>query len=55
MDAQTAAENAKSLKVLDDLMQKLTISKDAAAIKESAVALASFINGAIEDLDTPTR
>ena len=55
MDAQTAAENAKSIKVLDDLMQKLTLSKEADAIKESSMALAAFINGRIEDLDTPTR
>lgn len=53
--SQVAAENAKSLKVLDELMQKLTISKEADAIKESAGALASFINGRIEDLDTPTK
>jgi hypothetical protein len=53
--AQVAAENAKSVKVLDELMQKLTISKEADAIKESAAALASFINGRIEDLETPTK
>jgi elongation factor 3 len=53
--SQSAAENAKSLKVLDELMQKLTISKEADAIKESAGALATFINGRIEDLDTPTK
>lgn len=49
------SENAQSAKVLDELMQKLTISKEADAIKESAGALASFINGRIEDLETPTR
>ena len=49
------AENAKSLKVLDELMQKLTISKEADAVKESAAALASFINGPIEDLDVPIK
>jgi elongation factor 3 len=53
--ATSAAENAKSLKVLDELMQKLTISKEADAIKESTGALATFINGRIEDLDTPTK
>jgi elongation factor 3 len=53
--SQAAAENAKSLKVLDELMQKLSISKEADAIKESAGALATFINGRIEDLDTPTK
>jgi hypothetical protein len=50
-----ASENAKSLKVLDELMQQLTISKDAAAIKEASSALASFVNGRIEDKDCPTK
>jgi elongation factor 3 len=53
--SQAAAENAKSLKVLDELMQKLSISKEADAIKESAGALATFINGRIADLETPTK
>ncbi|KAK4097813.1 ARM repeat-containing protein [Parathielavia hyrcaniae] len=53
--AQVAAENAQSVKVLDELMQKLTLTKEAGAIKDSATAIASFINGRIEDLDTPTR
>jgi elongation factor 3 len=51
----SAKENAQSVKVLDELMQKLTISKDADSIKEASSAIASFINGRIEDLDTPTR
>lgn len=50
-----AAENAKSVKVLDELMQKLSVSKDADAIKEASAALASFANGPIEDLDAPTK
>ncbi|KAI0482073.1 armadillo-type protein [Xylariaceae sp. FL0804] len=49
------SENAQSLKVLDDLMQKLTISKDAAATKDASAALATFINGPIEDHDAPTK
>jgi elongation factor 3 len=53
--AASQSENAKSVKVLDELMAKLTISKEADAVKESAAALASFINGRIEDLDTPTK
>jgi elongation factor 3 len=36
-------------------MQKLTISKESDAIKESAAAIASFINGRIEDNDAPTK
>ena len=55
MDSTTAAENANSVQVLDELMKKLTISKDAASIKEASTALASFVNGRIEDQDAPTR
>lgn len=53
-DSQVA-ENAKSVKVLDELMQKLTIAKEPAAVKEASTSLASFINGRIEDFDAPTR
>ncbi|KAJ9143033.1 Elongation factor 3 [Pleurostoma richardsiae] len=55
MDAATASENAKSVKVLDELMQKLTLSKDAGAVKDASAALASFLNGRIEDLDVPIK
>ncbi|OAA67932.1 elongation factor 3 [Niveomyces insectorum RCEF 264] len=55
MDTKSAAENAKSDKVLSELMQKLTVSKEAADIKESSVAIASFINGRIEDVAVPTK
>lgn len=51
----TAQENAQSVKVLDDLMQKLTLSKDAATAKDASSSLASFINGRIEDQEAPTR
>ncbi|GKT50853.1 elongation factor 3 [Colletotrichum spaethianum] len=50
-----SSENAQSVKVLDELMQKLTISKEASDIKESSNALASFMNGRIEDQDVPTK
>jgi elongation factor 3 len=53
--ADVSAENAKSVKVLDELMQKLSISKEADAIKQASTEIASFVNGRIEDLDTPTR
>ncbi|CAK7265886.1 translational elongation factor EF-1 alpha [Sporothrix epigloea] len=49
------AENAKSDKVLADLMQNLTIAKEAEQIKDSSSAIATFINGHIEDLDVPTK
>ncbi|KAG8161084.1 hypothetical protein KVR01_009348 [Diaporthe batatas] len=48
-------ENAQSIKVLDELMSKLNISKDAAEIKGSALELASFINGPIQDFDVPIK
>lgn len=50
-----AKENAQSIKVLDDLMQKLTISKEASDIKEASNALAQFINGPIESQDAPVK
>ncbi|CAK7217687.1 translational elongation factor EF-1 alpha [Sporothrix bragantina] len=49
------AENAKSDKVLADLMQNLTIAKEAEQIKESSTAIATFINGRIENFDVPTK
>ncbi|KAI0595684.1 armadillo-type protein [Biscogniauxia sp. FL1348] len=51
----SASENAQSVKILDELMQKLTLSKDAAATKDASASLASFINGHIEDQEAPTR
>lgn len=48
-------ENAQSIKVLDELLQKLNISKDAADIKGSSLELASFINGPIQDTDVPIK
>jgi elongation factor 3 len=55
MEAQAAVENAKSVKVLDELMQKLSLSTEPAAIREASLSLASFVNGRIEDQDTPTK
>jgi elongation factor 3 len=49
------SENAQSVKVLDELFQKLTVSKEASAIKESSVEIAGFINGRIEDQDVPNK
>lgn len=49
------AENQKSVKVLDELMQKLTISKEADAVKEASANLASFMNGRIEDQAVPSK
>lgn len=55
MDSTISAENANSVQVLDELMKNLTVSKDAAAIKAASAALASFVNGRIEDQDAPTK
>lgn len=49
------SENAQSVKVLDELFQKLTVSKESADIKQSSSELASFINGRIEDQAVPTK
>lgn len=49
------SENAQSVKILDELFQKLAVSKEAAEVKESSNELASFINGRIEDQDVPAK
>ncbi|KAM0187455.1 hypothetical protein ACHAPA_008360 [Fusarium lateritium] len=46
-------ENQQSIKVLDELFQKLTVSKESSDIKESSTELASFINGRIGDQVVP--
>jgi elongation factor 3 len=46
-------ENQQSIKVLDELFQKLTVSKESSDIKESSSELASFINGRIGDQVVP--
>ncbi|UPL03632.1 hypothetical protein LCI18_014566 [Fusarium solani-melongenae] len=48
-------ENQQSIKVLDELFQKLTVSKDSSDIKESSNELASFINGRIGDQAVPDK
>ncbi|KFH43548.1 Elongation factor-like protein [Hapsidospora chrysogenum ATCC 11550] len=49
------SENAQSAKVLDELFQKLSVSGEAAAIKEASGEIAGFINGRIEDQDVPDK
>ncbi len=49
------SEGAESIKVLDELFQKLTVSKEAADIKQSAGELASFLNGRIDDQAVPEK
>ncbi|KAM0245165.1 hypothetical protein ACHAQJ_010628 [Trichoderma viride] len=48
-------EGAESIKVLDELFQKLTVSKEASDIKQSAGELAGFINGRIDDQAVPEK
>lgn len=51
----SAKETAQSIKVLDELMQKLTVSKETDAIKGASNDLATFINGDIVDFDVPVK
>lgn len=51
----SAKETAQSIKVLEELMQKLTVSKETAAIKGASNDLATFINGDIVDFDVPVK
>jgi elongation factor 3 len=53
MDA--TKENAKSIKVLDELMAKLTVSKSQDETNAAARNLATFINGPIEEAEAPTK
>ena len=53
--ANTKSENQKSIKVLDELLTKLTISKTADETSAAAGNIATFINGDIEEHDTPTK
>ncbi|KAI4131763.1 MAG: hypothetical protein LQ347_002852 [Umbilicaria vellea] len=53
--ANTKSENQKSIKVLDELLNKLTISKTADETSAAAGNIATFINGDIEEHDAPTK
>ncbi|KAF2089431.1 ARM repeat-containing protein [Saccharata proteae CBS 121410] len=50
---QVKAENQKSVKVLEELLAKLTISKAQEEINAASNDLATFINGDIEEGDAP--
>jgi elongation factor 3 len=54
-DSTIKSENAKSMKALEELFQKLSVSKTQDEINESANSLASLINGEIEEKDAPTK
>ena len=53
--ATTKSENQKSVKVLDELLTKLAISKTADESSEASSNIATFINGDIEEHDAPTK
>ncbi|KAF8249773.1 ARM repeat-containing protein [Wilcoxina mikolae CBS 423.85] len=55
MSPAAVSENQKSVKVLDELLQKLTISKTKDEATYAAENLATFINGPIEEHDVPTK
>jgi elongation factor 3 len=55
MGSKVASENAKSIKVLDELMAKLTVSKTQDETNAAARNLATFINGPIEEAEAPTK
>lgn len=55
MSSVAASENQKSVKVLDELLQKLTLSKTKDEATYAAENLATFINGPIEEHDVPTK
>ena len=50
-----ASENAMSVKVLDELLSKLNISKTQDETNAAAINIATFINGPIEEHDAPTK
>jgi len=53
--SKMANENKNSVKVLDELMAKLNISKAQEDINAATLNLATFINGPIEEHDAPTK
>lgn len=54
-DDIVVSENKKSVKVLDELLAKLTVSKTKAEATYAAENLATFINGGIEEHEVPTK
>lgn len=54
-EGQIKSENAKSVKVLDELLKKLTVSKAQDEINAASQGLATFVNGDIEEHDAPTQ
>lgn len=44
-----ATGNKQSIKILDELLQKLSIAKDETEVSAATHSLSQFINGAIEE------
>jgi len=53
--AQVKSENKKSLKVIEELLSKLSISKAQDEINAASLDLAVFVNGDIEEEAAPTK
>lgn len=53
--ATVKSENSKSMKVLEDLMAKLSVSKAQDEINATANEIATFINGDIEEGNAPVE
>jgi elongation factor 3 len=49
------AENSKSIKAVEELLSKLSISKAQDEISQVSLDLANLVNGDIEDADAPTQ
>ena len=49
------AENSKSVKAVEELLSKLSISKGQDEIAQASLDLATLVNGDIEDADAPTQ
>ena len=54
-DGQIKSENNQSLKVLEELMSRLSVSKAGDEAKGTSQEIATFINGDIEEKDAPTK
>lgn len=53
--AQVKSETKGSVKVLEELLSKLSVSKTADEAVGTTQEIAMFINGGIEDHDAPTK
>jgi elongation factor 3 len=54
-DSVVKAENRKSVKVIEQLISKLSVSNAQDEINSTALDIATFINGDIEEHDAPTQ